>query len=68
MSSTEQRHDGGKTHRGGLQGVGAMGAESDLQNPSDRKDMSVEGMGISASQKVEGENATRYVLFEEVLV
>ena len=54
MSSSEQRHDGGKTHGGGLQGVGAMGAESDGQHGGDRKDFSTPVAG--ATQKTGGEN------------
>lgn len=57
MSSKEAHHDGGKTHGGGLQGVGAGGVESDGTRRQDRVDMDTDVPG--ATQKVGGETTGR---------
>lgn len=53
QSSNELHHDGGKTHGGSLQGVGAKGATSEDQHGSNRVDMSSAVPG--ATQKATGE-------------
>ena len=59
MSSNELRHDGGKTHGGGMQGVGGLGARSDGEVGSDRKDFSTPVAG--STQKTGGETQGRDV-------